>query len=849
MQTNNWFKNLLPNLIAIVAFVIISALFSAPAVKGDRIAPHDTISWLYMSKEARDYYDKTGQNPGWTNNMFGGMPASVIYEVSPTTWYANIGRHLSFQSADNMVNPIGYLLLTMIGCFVLLKAMRINTLISSIGAVAYALTAYTSILLVAGHVNKVLNLAYLPGVIGGIIYIYRGRYLSGILNLTLFFCFYLAAWHLQIIYYSIILILAIGIYFLVIAIKEQQLANFFKSSAIILGITLISTLTIYPALTGTSDYAKYSIRGGGSELTLNKEHKLQETKGGLSKEYAFSWSNGIGETFCAFIPNLYGGASGSDIGEDSHYGAALTQLGVPQQQVAGMTAQAPTYFGDQPFLAGPMYFGVIVCFLAILALFIIKSPFKWVLLGAAIFFAMLSWGRNFSGLNYWLFDHIPLFNKFRSPNMVLSFSTLITVMLAFWGLYDFITSKQDKAVLFKKFKQASITTLGIVVALILYSQFMMSYKSAADKQLEQSFGQHAGTLLKALKEDRAAMALKDGMRSLVFVLIAIAALWALVKERIAAQVAVIIIGLACTIDLWSVAKRYLNDEAYKDAYTIEQEFFTPRPAEAQIMKDPDPNFKVLDLSINFTNDAKTSYFVKTIGGYHAAKLQSYQDLIETQISKLNSAVLNMLNTKYIINPDNKGNAMVIPNPAALGNAWFVSKVKYTKTADETILAMNAPAISDPKQDSTGAAFNPKVEAIVRDQYQKSIGSSEFQADSAAKITLTSYAPPHMVYESNNSHDGLAVFSEIYYPENWTAYVDGKATEIFPVNYVLRAIKVPAGKHKIEFKYVNEKFQKDESISLLGSVLVTIVLLGTVVFYMIRRKKQQENPEQDNGLSL
>lgn len=849
MQTNSWFKNLLPNLIAIVAFVIISALFSAPALKGDRIAPHDSISWLYMSKEARDYYDSTGQNPGWTNSMFGGMPASVIYEVTPTTWYANLSHFIQFQPTDFMVNPIGYLLLAMLGCFVLLKSMRINTLISSVGAVAYALTTYTCILIAAGHINKVLDLAYLPGVIGGVIYLYRGRYLSGIISFALFFCFYLAAWHLQIIYYSIFLILAIAVYFLVIAIREQQLPGFFKSSALLLVIALCSILTMYGALTGTSDYAKYSIRGGKSELTINKDNHLQQTDGGLSKEYAFSWSNGIGETFCAFIPNLYGGASGSNIGEDSHYGEALSALGVPPQQVAGMTANAPTYFGDQPFLSGPMYFGAIVCFLAILALFTVKSPFKWVLLGAGIFFAMLSWGKNFSGLNYWLFDHFPLFNKFRSPNMALSISTLTTIMLAFWGLYDFTTRQTDKAVLFKKFKQASITALGIVVALIIYSQFMMSYKSAADEQLTKSFGEHAGTLLKALKEDRAAMALKDGFRSLVFMAIAIAALWALIKERISGQVAVIIIGLACTIDLWSVGKRYLNDEVYKDAYTIEQELFTPRPAEAQIMKDPDPNFKVLDLSINHTNDAKTSYFLKTLGGYHAAKLQSYQDLLETQIGKLNGAVLNMLNTKYIITPDEKGNATVIPNPAALGNAWFVSKVKYTKTADETILAMNAPAINDPKPDSTVAAFNPKTEAIVRDQYQKAIGSSDFQTDSAAKITLTAYGLPHMVYTSDNSHDGLAVFSEIYYPENWTAYVDGKATEIFPVNYVLRAIKVPAGKHKIEFKYVDERFRKAESMNLLGSILVTAILAGSVIFYVIRRKKQGTTPEPDNGLSL
>lgn len=849
MQTNSWFKNLLPNLIAIVAFVIISALFSAPAVKGDRVAPHDTISWLYMSKEARSYYDSTGQNPGWSNSMFGGMPTSMIYDITPTTWYSHLGSFILFQNANELVNPIGFLLITMICCFALLKAMRINTLISAIGAIAYALTTYTSILIVAGHLTKVLNLAYLPGVLAGVIYMYRGKYLPGILTLTLFFCFYLSAGHFQIIYYSIILILAVCSYFLIIAIKENKLVNFFKSSAIILVIFLVSTLTIYTGLVGTSDYAKYSTRGGKSELTINKDNKLQQTDGGLSKEYAFSWSNGIGETFCAFIPNLYGGASGSNIGEDSHYGEALSQLGVPSQQVAGMTANAPTYFGDQPFLSGPMYFGAIVCFLAILALFTIKSSFKWVLLGAGIFFAMLSWGKNFSGLNYWLFDHMPLFNKFRSPNMVLSFSTLITIMLAFWGLYDFITSKQDKAVLFKKFKLASITTLGIVVALILYSQFMMSYKSAADGQLEQSFGEHAGTLLKALKEDRAAMAMKDGLRSLVFIAIAIAALWALVKERISAQVTVIVIGLASIIDLWSVAKRYLNEEVFKDAYTIEQEFFTPRPVEAQIMKDTDPNFKVLDLSINYTNDAKTSYFLKTLGGYHPAKLQSYQDLLETQIGKLNGSVLNMLNTKYIITPGEKGNATVIPNPAALGNAWFVSKVKYTKTADETILAMNAPAINDPKPDTAGIAFNPGIEAIVRDQYQKAIGGSDFQTDSSAKITLTGYALPHMVYESNNSHDGLAVFSEIYYPGNWTAYVDGKETEIFPVNYVLRAVKVPAGKHKIEFKYVNKHLQKNERVNLLGSILVTIILAGTVIFYVIRRKKQQDGPEHENELGL
>lgn len=837
MNPQHWFKKSIPDLIAIAAFVIISAVFAAPALKGDRIAPHDTLSWIYLSKEARDHYKEQGTDAGWTNSAFSGMPTSMIWNPSGTKWYANLGEAVLFQPESHLVNPIGFLLISMLGAFLLLRSLRISVPIAGIGAVAYALSSYFPILIVAGHLTKVADLAFLPGVIGGFIYIFNDRRALGSVIFILFLSFYLSAGHWQIIYYSLFLFLALGIYFLSQAIKRGRLKGFAINAGLAIALAGCAALSLYSVLNSNSSYVKHSIRGGGSELTINKADKMQETNGGLSKDYAFSWSNGVGETFCGIVPNLYGGASGSDIGENSNFGEALSDIGVPSGQVAQMTANAPTYFGPQPFLSGPIYFGAIVCFLAILALFIIRDPLKWALLAVALLMILISWGKNFEAFNYWMFDNFPLFNKFRSPNMALSITTVSMVALAFWGLNDLIKrSAAERTALLKQFKWAAYTSLGLVVLVILYSQVMMAHKGAGDAQLEQSFGEHSSKLLSALKEDRASMALKDGIRSLVFILVAVAALWALLKERISSKVAVVVIGLATTIDLWGVARRYMNEDNFQDEFSIEQQHLSPTPAISQIMQDKS-HFKVLDLTINTFNDGKTSYFLKTIGGYHPAKLQIYQDLIETQIgNKWNSAVLNMLNTKYIITKGQNGD-MAVPNPDALGNAWFVSGLKFTRTADETIMSMDAPSIMDAPSDTQKAGFQPAEQAIVRDVYQSAIGATTFQKDSAARITLSQYGLSEMHYESNNTHDGFAVFSEIYYPENWKAFIDGKETEIFPVNYVLRGIKVPAGQHKIEFRYRDEAVEKAEYINLVGSILVTLIIIGAV-FLSFRKRKAE-----------
>ncbi|HLU17460.1 MAG TPA: hypothetical protein VKZ76_05350 [Edaphocola sp.] len=837
MEAKNRFSKIIPNLIAIVAFLLIAAVFNAPALKGDRVAPHDTVSWLYMSKEARDYYDEHGKSPRWTNSMFSGMPTAAIHEPSNANWYGNIGSALLMQPKSGLVNPIGFLFVCMLGAFVLLKSLKTDTVVAGIGAVAYGLSTYFPILITAGHLTKVVDLAYLPAVIGSLIYIFDNKRLLGSVLFVIFLSFYISAGHWQIIYYSLFLFAALGIAFLVIAIRKGNLKDFFMNSAIAIVLAVVASMSNYTGIVGSSGYVAQSMRGGGSELTINKSHELLETKGGLSKDYAFSWSNGIGETFCAIIPNLYGGASSSDIGAGSNYGEALSSLGVPYNQVEQMTSSAPTYFGPQPFLSGPIYFGAIVCFLAILALFIIKDARKWALVAVALLMIIISWGKNFSAFNYWMFDNFPMFNKFRSPNMALSITGISVAALAFWGLQDYIKRvAEEREQLLKWLKSAVLTTLGLVVVLIIYSQVMMDHKGASDAQLEQSFGEHAGKLLNALKADRAAMALKDGIRSLIFIAIAFAGLWALTKERINSLIAMVVIGLACTIDLWGVGKRYLNENHYYDEFSIEQKFFTPSAAVAQVQKDPG-HFRVLDLSINTFNDAKTSYFVKTIGGYHPAKLQRYQDLIETHISnKWNAAVLNMLNTKYIISQGQGGAPTAFPNPDALGNAWFVQNIKFAQSADEIIQAMEAPSITAVPNDSVPQGFQPAVEAIVAHDYQSKVGNVSYNVEQA-QITLQDYSAPYLKYESNNPAEGFAVFSEIYYPENWTAYIDGNPAEIIPVNYVLRGLKVPAGKHTIEFKYEDKKMDKAENVNLIGSIAVTLVIAAAGALSFRRSKGQ------------
>lgn len=830
-QSESGIKRFLPNAIIIALFLIIGFVYCRPALQGEKIAPHDTVSWLYMSKEGRDYIDSTGNYPGWVNNMFGGMPMDIIHMYSNNNWFKKISNVIEMNPADFLPNPASFFILAMISFFILMRSLRVNRWLGAIGAIAFAFSSYNPIIIMAGHVTKMLDIAFLPGAIAGMIWIYRKQYGLGIITSAFFFAFFFAAWHPQIIYYSIFLFVAIAIGLLIQHIKQKDIVGYVKSSAILLVVVTLAALTSFTNIKGTAQYAKHSIRGGQSELTINNKQKSD----GLDKDYAFQWSNGIGETFCILIPNLYGGSSSEKLSEDSNYGKALSTLAAPAQ-VSQMVQNAPTYWGDQPFLSGPIYFGAIICFFFVLGLIVIKHPIKWWATGIILLMMMISWGKNLSSFNYFLFDTLPLFNKFRTPSMALAIPSLIMPAIGIWGLCT-LFSNNNKEESFAAVKKALYITGGLTLIIIIASQVMFDYVGAVDAQLQNSFGQASTTLLRALREDRASLALSDGIRSLVFILIGAGALWLFVKDRINQTAAVAILGLATVIDVMPVAHRYLNSDKFMDEYTLNQTYFAPREVDKQILQDTDPNYRVLDLTISTYSESKSSYFHKTIGGYNPAKMEIYQDLIDMQLSKNNVAVLNMLNTKYVIYQGQNGQPAVMPNPQANGNAWFVSNIKKVATADEEMLALNGPTLGQPIDSTMTNMFDPLNTAVLRNEFASKV-SPNIGKSEGANIKLTKYDLPYLRYESDNAQTGLAVFSEIYYPENWKAFIDNKEVPILRANYVLRALEVPAGKHVIEFKYENATYQGAESVSLVASILLSIAIAGGIFLVFKECKKNK-----------
>jgi len=691
-----------------------------------------------------------------------------------------------------------------------------------------------------------LDIAFLPGVLAGIILAYRGKIWGGAAVTGLFLAFFIDSGHFQIMYYGALLVVIMIAGKLVIALKKQQVKNWFWASGA-LALAAIFALTANASkMIQTQEYSTFSTRGGTSELSSEQD---VQTKG-LDRDYAFAWSNGIGESFCVLVPNLYGGTASEDIGADSHFGEKLASLNVQPQMIDQVTSSVPLYWGPQSFTQ-PIYFGAVVCFLFVLSLFVIKSSYKWWLVGAAFFFFCISVGNHFSTLNYFLFDHFPLMSKFRAPSMALAIPSILFPLMGMWAVRDIFLEKIAKEELLKKIKLSVIITGGLCLLILVGSVTVMDFKGNNDAQIEQQYGQAfqnpqiGKELLSSIREDRASATQKDAFRSLVFVLLAGGVLWGFAKGKIKKEMVIAGLGLFIVIDEMPVAHRYLSEKNFLDDYSYEQQF-EPRPVDAQILKDPDPYYRVLDLSntgggdFNPFSSAKPSFFHKSIGGYHPAKLEIYKELIDGQLSKFNIAVLNMLNMKYLIAPGQKGEPMLQPNPEALGNAWFVSEIKWAKTADEAMADLDAPSLQNP-QDTSKGNFNPGETAILRDSLKPKFQAFNFGKDASSYIKLTHYAPNKLSFESDNSHAGLAVFSDIYYPLGWKATIDGKEVPIYRTNYVLRALQVPAGKHNIEFVFAPASFKKGETVGLIGSILLTLLILAGI-YYSFRRNKEKEEVE-------
>ena len=789
MQIN--FKKLIPHGIAIVIFLLLTAVYFLPLFEGKGLSQHDIAQWTGMSKELTDFRAKYHVEPLWTNAMFSGMPA---YQIS-TLYPANLIQYVNDLLFFFLPSPASYVFLALLSFYILMLVLKFDYRMGIAGAIAFAFSSYNFVIIAAGHNSKAHAIALIPLVFAGIILTFRGRLWFGGAMTAMALALQLYANHLQITYYLMIAILVMTIAYFIDAVMKKELGGFMKSATVLAIAAVIGILPNYTSLAATYEYGKYSTRGP-SELTSKKESS------GLDKDYAFSYSYGISETFTLIIPRFHGGASVSPLDESSETYKALTSNGVPVQQAKSFIQSVPLYFGNMLSTSGPPYAGAIVCFLFVAGLFLIKGKEKWWLLVATILSFMLSWGENFLSFNELFFYHFPGYNKFRAVSMILTIAQFTMPLLALLTLKEIFEGKTNKNDILKSLKMAFYITGGFCLLFTLLPGMFNDFSSQADEQLKQY-----DWLITAIKQDRESAVRMDALRSLFFIAATFGLLWFMLKDKIKASVAVITIAVLFIVDLWPVGKRYLNDNNFV-AKSKTQKPFEPTAPDTQILQDTTPGFRVLNTTLNAFSDASTSYFHRSIGGYHGAKLKRYQELIENCISKNNMSVLDMLNTKYLIVSDKGQQPVAQLNPGAIGAAWFVDTVKTVENADAEINALNS--------------FNPRTIAFVDKRFENTLKSFAPQHDSTATIKLNSIVCNHLVYETQTALPQFCVFSEIYYDKGWNAYIDGQKADYVRANYVLRAMAVPAGKHKIEFKFEPEVYFTGEKISLAGSIVLLLL---------------------------
>lgn len=862
------FKSLIPHLSAIIIFLLISFIFFQPILDGKQLRKGDTINALGYKKEISDFRKSTGEDPLWTNSMFGGMPA---YQI--TVEYKS--KFMSFfkQAMElNTPSPVRYLMIYLIGFYILLISLRVNPWLSIGGAIAYAFSTYFIIIIGAGHLWKVNALAFIPPALAGILLTLRGKYILGGLLASFFLILELYSNHIQMTYYFLIAVLCIVAFEFYYRWKQKELKQFFTAIGILAIASILAVGVNSSNLFNSYQYGKQTIRGK-SELTLgNKDNKT----GGLDKDYATQWSYGVQETLTLLIPNAKGGA-----GSPQEATQLVSYLSGGQiENVAKYYEIEPIkdhhYWGNQPFTAGPVYIGAVILFLFFLGLIIVPGRFKWGLLTASILAIMLSWGHNFQFLTDLFLDYVPLYNKFRVVSSILIVVELcvpILAILAVKKLLDKPEILQEKVKLFSVKSNVLVIPLLLTagVSLLLYllpSLFMdfITQPEASYFTQIKSGNPNAIDYINQIESDifnaRVSMFRADALRTILFVGLIAVLLFGYSKKWFQANILIAGVVVLILVDLWPVNKRFLNADSFvpnkelkiafnptQADFEILQSEFSARPelqplaqkAQDEYKKEnprasklelaivpftvlnQHSNYRVLNTSVQTWQNASTSYYHKSIGGYHGAKLRRYQELIDHHITKNNMKVINMLNTKYIITPDKeKGNQAQL-NPDALGEAWMVPNYKIVANADEEIIALTT--------------FDPAKEAIVDKRFASQLEGFVSQTDSLASITMETYAPNKITYQFNAKSDQLVVFSDIYYNPGWNAYVDGKPTTHFRANYILRAMKVPGGKHEIAFKFEPKAMAITEGISVASMVLFFLLLAGGIVFGIKNIRKE------------
>lgn len=807
MKTNI-LKQLQPHLVAIGVFLLVSIVYFSPAISGKALDQHDINMWLGMQKEIADYREATGEEALWTGYMFSGMPAYQISVLYPANLMKQVNEFLWLW----LPNPVNLLFLALLGFYLLLIALKADFRIAMAGAFAYAFCSFYFVSIQAGHNSKVHAIALIPLVFAGVMMAYRGKWLLGAAVTAVGLSLQIYANHLQITYYTAITIGLLVLFEVLRAVVEKRIPQFLTASA---ALAVAAVLAVLPNITNlllTYEYGNYSTRGQ-SELTEKK------VSTGLDKDYALGWSYGKLETMTLLIPDFSGGSSSYPLTKKSEtYKAIAAQAG--DAQARSFSEAAPLYWGDQPMTSGPVYVGAIVILLFVLSLFLLDGFTRAWALSATLLFIMLSWGRHFPALTDMFFDHFPGYSKFRSVAMALTIASFVLPLAGMLGLMRFldasVSAEKKKKALFYSF----YITGGLVLLFALLPGLFCDFSGEGDEQLKQY-----DWLLAALRQDRESILRADAFRSLFFITIGFVLLWSWLNDKLKLNVALPLLAFFILMDMWGVDKRYLNDQDFTSKSKAEQPF-TMTAADQQILQDKS-YFRVMNTTVSTFNDASTSYFHRSIGGYHGAKLKRYQELIEYQISKGNMNVLNMLNAKYFIvrNPQDQS-PMVQMNPGALGAAWIVSDWKIVADADAEMKALDS--------------LDTKSTAVVDQRFAQDITLAQQGADSAAFVRIVpgadgTFAPNYLQYEVKGTKSNLVVFSEVHYPIGWNAYVDGKQVPYIRANYVLRALAVPAGVHKVEFKFEPEAYHRGEQMAMAGSVAVLLLFAGAT-FITLRKKE-------------
>ncbi|WP_431134866.1 YfhO family protein [Psychroserpens mesophilus] len=799
------FKKILPHLLVLIGFVVISLAYFSPVLKGKQIFQSDIKHYIGMAQQQKDFRAQTGEETYWTNSAFGGMPTYQLGAKYPHNYIKKLDLSLRF-----LPRPADYLFLYFLGFYVLLVILKVEYKLAALGALAFGFSTYLIIILGVGHNSKAHAIAYMPLVLSGIVLTFRKKYILGFLLTTVALGLEICANHFQMTYYLMLLVIVLGIAYLIDAYRKKRLPHFFKSVGILVVAAILSVALNATNVLATQEYVKESTRGK-SELTINPDGSPREVTSGLSRDYITEYSYGLLETFNLYIPRFLGGGSGEDVGKDSASYKFYTNIGASPIEALNEVKHTPTYWGNQTIVEAPAYVGAVVLFLFVFALFLVKGRLKWWLVGGSLLSLILSYGDSepFAFITNFFIDYVPLYNKFRAVSSIQVVLELCIPVLAIFGLSRLFNQYEKDENKLKALKFSALIAGGLALVFLVFKG-AFDFVGANDGYYRQVYGQYGEAFVEALREDRKSFFTQDTLRTLILVLLSAGTIFMFLRKKLSETLVVVVFAGLILFDLVGVDRRYVNNDNFVSGIEVTKPY-QPNAADKEIIKDK-AHFRVLDLSTEGSRaPARAAYFHNSLSGYHAAKMKRFDELYDFHIARNNMNVLNMLNTKYII-AEEEGQVFPYTNEDANGNAWFISDLEKVNSANEEIQKLDS--------------LNTNVKAITTSEV---LNTKQYKVDSTASITLTEHKPNYLKYKSSNQEEGFAVFSEMYYGQGWHSFLDGQEVPHQRVNYVLRGMEIPSGAHTIEFKFEPQVVNTGSSIALASSIMFALLLLGGLFF--------------------